>query len=660
MTTVPRRSEKVLWLLPLVVAIGLFGGLWLAGSQWTGPAPGATDPGALVGWGLPIARAVAVSGGALAIGWLIAASMLAPQGRGGMLSPVGRRDAQRAGLAALVWWVGATLTVLLGHAMMIGLPLRQALAPSTLATYVFATDTNIAFFVSSLAAAAVAAATPWLASSGGVAWLLAVAAVGVAAPGVTGHSHGLGDHGLAITSGLVHALGASAWLGSLVAVSAHVARGEPGLRRMLPRFATLVNICLVALAASGLGAAYARVERFGDLFTSGYGLLVVGKVVLLAALAWVAMRARGSLAAARAGGAWRWLVAEGALLSASFGVAAALTRTPNTRIPVPLSTPQEELLGFPFPPPPTVRTVLIGWHPEPFWLAVGAVMLGGYLWGVRVLRRRGIRWSAGRTASWMAGVAALTWATSGSIAAYAVAALSLHMLQHMVLAMLVPVFLVLGAPLSLALRALRPSRTVDRGPREWLVWTLHHPVAKVVTHPSYVLAITVMSLYGLYFTGLFPAMMSNHLGHLAMQVHFIVSGYLFYWIVIGVDPSARIIPHWMKMIILLVSLALHGFFGIAVMMMREPLGAEWFGLVQPPWLLDPLRDTYTAGGIAWALGELPTLIVLVALSIQWARSDERAARRIDRAADRDGDAELRAYNARLAALEARDKAGRRR
>jgi putative copper resistance protein D len=108
------------------------------------------------------------------------------------------------------------------------------------------------------------------------------------------------------------------------------------------------------------------------------------------------------------------------------------------------------------------------------------------------------------------------------------------------------------------------------------------------------------------------------------------------------------------MIILLLSMSLHAFFGIAIMMMKEPLGAAWFGLVQPPWLVDLVRDTYTAGGIAWALGEIPTLIVMVVLSIQWARSDDRLARRLDRAADRDGDADLRAYNEQLARLAARD------
>jgi cytochrome c oxidase assembly factor CtaG len=647
-----------MWLLPLAVAAGLFGGLAVAGSWWQGPAPGASDPGAIVGWGLPVARTAAVAAGTLTVGWLITAAFLAPQGRNGVLSRIGRRDVQRAGWAALLWWASATATMLLHHAMMVGLPLREALEPAVLGTYLFAVDTHVAFFVASVAAAIVAAAAPWVSRTGPATVLLAVAAVGIVAPSVTGHSHGLGDHGLAIASGLVHAMAAAAWLGSLVAVAWHILRRDPGQRRLIPRYGRLATISLIALAASGAGAAYARVEQPGDLLGSGYGYLVVLKIALLAGLAYVVAAARRAVADSpsqpvRSLRRWRWLVAEGVLLGAAIGVAVALTRTPNTRIPIPLGSPAEELLGFPFPPPPTVATVLGGWHPDPFWLLVCALLLAGYGWGLVALRRRGVRWPWGRAISWLLGVLVLAWATNGQLAAYSIVSVSLHMLQHMVLAMLVPVLLVLGAPITLALRALRPGRSGDRGPREWLVWGLHSPFSRVITNPYFILALTVLSLYGLYFTGLFPALMSNHLGHVAMQVHFVLSGYLFYWVIIGVDPTAAPTPYWLKMIILLVSLALHGFFGIALMMMADPIAVEWFGSVAPPWLTDAARDTYTAGGIAWALGEIPTLIVMVALSVQWARSDERLARRIDRAADRDGDAELRAYNDRLRRLAVR-------
>jgi putative copper resistance protein D len=646
------------------VLAGLLAGLAIGGSWWDGPAPGAGDPGPVVGWGLPLARTAAVLAGAATFGWLLSAAFLAPQGRGGLLSKVGRADVRRAAVASAGWFVAAVTTMLCNHAMTVALPLHEALAPSVLATYLFAVDTTVALAVTAVSALVVVLLAPVTSRTGGAVSLAAVAALGVVAPAVAGHSHGLGDHGLAIASGLGHSLAAAAWVGTLLATAVHVLRRDPGVRRMLPRYGVLAESSLVVLAASGAGAAYARVEQVGDLATTSYGRLVVAKIVVLLALALLVRRVRRRFLAAGAaagtaagrGRAWRWLFAEGLLLAVGAGLAVALTRTPNTRIPVPLGSPAEEVLGFPFPPPPTAATVLFGWHPDPFWIVVVLAGVAGYLWGLRTLLRRGDRWPVGRTVAWMVGLFFLGWATNGEIAAYAQVSVALHMLQHMVIAMLAPVFLVLGAPVTLALRALRPSRTPDRGPREWLLWALHGRVTHVVTHPVYLFVVAVLGVFVLYLTPLFPWLMSNHLGHLLMQIHFLVSGYLFYWVIIGIDPQTREVPHWAKMILLLASLAIHGLFGMIVMMMTEPLGAAWYSQVQPPWLIDPQYDTYVAGGIAWALGELPTLIVLVALSVQWARSDERLQRRLDRAADRDGDADLKAYNARLARLAERDAA----
>ena len=138
-----------------------------------------------------------------------------------------------------------------------------------------------------------------------------------------------------------------------------------------------------------------------------------------------------------------------------------------------------------------------------------------------------------------------------------------------------------------------------------------------------------------------------------MEVHFLASGYLFAWIIIGIDPRPRPLAYWARFAILLVALALHALFAVVIMMGNTPLGIEWFGMVRPPWVPDPLADTRFGGGVAWGLGEIPTLFLLVALVIQWSRADDREARRIDRQADRDDNAELRAYNEYLAGLNSR-------
>ncbi len=292
------------------------------------------------------------------------------------------------------------------------------------------------------------------------------------------------------------------------------------------------------------------------------------------------------------------------------------------------------------------------------WLTVSAIAIGAYVVGVVVLRRRGDAWPVGRLVAWVLGWLVVVWATCAGVAWYAPVSFSLHMLSHMALAMMGPILMVLGGPVTLSLRAIRPAAGGQRGPREWITWALHTPVTRFLTHPAYVLFTYTVGLYGLYYTGLYAYLMQSHLGHLAMQVHFLMAGYLFFWVVIGIDPGPRRLPYSARLLLLLASLVIHTFFAVPMMLTETPMGAEWYALVQPPWLTDPVADTNLAGGLAWGLGELPTLVVAVVLGIQWARSDEKEARRSDRRADQDGDAELTAYNARLARLHEADQRSR--
>ena len=169
--------------------------------------------------------------------------------------------------------------------------------------------------------------------------------------------------------------------------------------------------------------------------------------------------------------------------------------------------------------------------------------------------------------------------------------------------------------------------------------------------PSSVLA-TVMSLM-LILIGLVVVIPLVIVGIAVLG--FKVSGWaLAYWILIGIDPRPKPLAYWARFVLLLLALAVHGFFAVALMMGTSPLAAEWYGVVQPPWIGDALHDTLNGGQVAWGLSEIPSLIVLIVIAVQWARSDDREATRRDRQAERDDDAELRAYNERLAALAARE------
>src|SRR5699024_12187277 len=124
---------------------------------------------------------------------------------------------------------------------------------------------------------------------------------------------------------------------------------------------------------------------------------------------------------------------------------------------------------------------------------------------------------------------------------------------------------------------------------------------------------------------LFPytTLFRSHLGHMFMNMHFLISGFLFYWIIIGIDPAPRKIPYLLRILLLLVVMGFHAFFGIAIMMQSSPIGLELYNRFEVPWIDTLDSDQYAGGGIAWALGEIPTLLVTVACMLQWSRDEER-------------------------------------
>ncbi|MDH6124937.1 putative membrane protein [Kitasatospora sp. GP82] len=296
---------------------------------------------------------------------------------------------------------------------------------------------------------------------------------------------------------------------------------------------------------------------------------------------------------------------------------------------------------------------VLSWSPDWPFLVAGLLAIALYGAGVIRLARRGDRWPIGRTVAWVAGVGTILLITNTGLNDYGMVLFSAHMIQHMVLSMLSPILLLLGGPITLALRSLRPARKGSgRGPRELLVALLHSRYVRVISHPAFTIPLFIASLYGLYFTPLFDYLMQYRIGHIAMMVHFLAAGMLFFWPIMGVDPGPHRPGFVMRIIELFMGMPFHAFFGVAVMMASHPL-VTTFTAQSAPSGTDLLTDQKLAGGITWAFGEIPTAIVLIALTLQWAKSEERQARRRDRAADRNGDAELVAYNAYLASLDKR-------
>ncbi|MGC9497203.1 cytochrome c oxidase assembly protein [Streptomyces sp. WG7] len=294
----------------------------------------------------------------------------------------------------------------------------------------------------------------------------------------------------------------------------------------------------------------------------------------------------------------------------------------------------------------------LAWSADPFFLIACLLGLALYGWGVLRLVRRGDKWPVGRTVSFVVGVLSVALMMCTKLNDYGMVMFSVHMVQHMIISMVSPILLLLGAPITLALRALPPAARGRKGPRELLLMLLHSRYMRIITHPAFTIPLFIASLYALYFTPLFDFLMGSQVGHIAMMVHFLAVGVVFFWPIMGVDPGPHRPGYLMRMLELFAGMPFHAFFGIALMMASSPMVGTF---ENPPASLgiDALSDQNAAGGIAWAFSEVPSVLVLLALLFQWYASEERQARRGDRAAERDGDKELEAYNAYLASLNTR-------
>ena len=269
-------------------------------------------------------------------------------------------------------------------------------------------------------------------------------------------------------------------------------------------------------------------------------------------------------------------------------------------------------------------------EPVPFVLTVW--IAGLYLVGVAVLRRRGDRWPLGRTVAFVPVGMGLFWfATSSGLAAYDTTLLSVHMVQHMVLSMLVPLALALGAPITLALRTL-PVR-----PRRWLLACLHSRVARVLSFPPLTFALYVVSPWALYFTGWYDASLSSPYVHEMMHLHLVLVGSLFFWPLVGVDPVPGRVGYPFRVLLVVLTLPFHAFLGVTILGQEALIGGDWYpSLHDGPmgsWLPDPLDDQHLAGGILWGSGDLIGLAFFAVLFAQWVRSSRREAEREDRRLD---------------------------
>ena len=644
----------ILWgvaLLAGAVAAGI-GGLSIVDAL---AATGLPDPGPATTYGLPFVRAVGEIAAAIAVGSFLMAAFLVPPQRSGVLDVSGYRALRTGTVAAGAWTACAVLLVPLTVSDITGQPLTSRLSPIDIWTVASMVETAGTWRWTALLAGIVTLVSIPVLRWSWTPALLAGSLLTLLPLALSGHSSSGGAHDVATNSLLIHLIAGVVWAGGLMALWVLAVRGGQHVDVAARRFSAIALWCFAAMALSGIINALVRVQP-GELFSTTYGWLLLGKATALVVLGALGLlqRRRSVSALTEDPGARRPLIqlalVESMVFGVTFGLAVALGRTPPPPL-AELPSITEVEIGYDLAGPPTVARVLFDWRFDLIFGTAAILLAAVYIAGVVRLRRRGDAWPTGRIVAWLCGCAVLLFATSSGIGRYMPALFSMHMAAHMLLSMLVPVLLVLGAPVTLALRAL-PAAGKDHPPgmREWLLAALHSRLSMFLTNPLVATAIFVAGFYGLYFGGIFAAGADSHGAHLAMNAHFLLSGYLFYWAVIGVDPTPRPIPPLVKLAMVFGSLPLHAFFGVVLMGTQTVLAGDFYRSLGLTWHTDLLADQRLGGGIAWSAGEVPLVLVMLALLIQWRRSDDRTAKRLDRAADRDEDAELAAYNNMLSRL----------
>jgi putative copper resistance protein D len=452
------------------------------------------------------------------------------------------------------------------------------------------------------------------------------------------------------------------WLGGIVTLI--VLRNvieSTRLATVVARYSTLAIVAFIVVAVSGFANAMVRVGTVENLFVTEYGQLVVAKMIAMIALGVFGFLQRGYLIKRMSGvvihkAFWWFIGIELAVMGIASGLAAGLARTP-TPVDEVLNqnpTPAELLTGEPLPPELTFSRYFTEWRLDLIWLLFCAFAIFFYLVGVYRMQKRGDAWPWYRTVLWVSGMLVLFYMTNGGINAYGMYLFSAHMGAHMALGMMVPILLVPGAPITLAMRAINKRQDGSRGGREWISIAVHSKYGEFLSNPIVATLNFVGSLWLFYYTPIYRWAISDHIGHEWMIVHFLLAGYLFVQSLIGIDPGPNRLPYPFRLLQLLAAMTVHAFFGLGLVMNESLLLADWYGAMGRTWGLPPLQDQQMGGAIAWSVGEIPNLILALVVGRQWFTSDAREAKRKDRQADRTGDAELKAYNEMLAQQAKRD------
>ena len=656
-----RGRVRASW--PLYVLFFLVAGVVGAWISWrflgaSLAALGIPDPGVLTTVGLPLLRAGGWVLAALSTGsFLLAGFLVSPRSdelRTAELSVDGAIASRTGAIAALFLAAIAFLMVPMYLSDVSGESLLQAAKMENWAIAINQVSTSLAWLWVGILAAATGVtgvfSRRWIMQP-----ILFFGSVLMIVPlGLEGHSATGGDHDYGTNSYLWHLLFTVLWLGGLMALIAHGRRRGLELRQAVSRYSKIALVSVLVMSISGLINAAIRIE-FSDWFTTDYGWLITAKfigVLVLAAFGF-AHRVWAIPKLDERPQLFRQVaVVEVLVMAAICGVAVSLGRTPPPPPREPDLNTMDIQLGYKLFVEPTIWNVWTMWRFDIVFGTLAILLAAAYLWGVWRLRSRGEHWAWGRTAWFLTGCLMLLVTMCSGIGMNMPATFSMHMVGHMILSMGVPVFWVLGGPLTLWLAALEPGEPGHPGPREWLEVAIDNPVVRFCTHPAVNTIQFLVIFYILYLTPLYDVAVTEHAGHLGMNVIFIWSGCMYYWELIGIDPLPGRGGPMGRLAWLSGSLPFHMWFGVTLMQMQTILAEDFYATLGLPWEMNLLHDQNVGGGIAWASGQFPLVIVFGALLVAWYRDDRRQMRTYDEHADATGDEEMEAYNAMLAQMNA--------
>ena len=271
-------------------------------------------------------------------------------------------------------------------------------------------------------------------------------------------------------------------------------------------------------------------------------------------------------------------------------------------------------------PPIRVHTLLTGFQTDGLSLVTLAIEVGLAVWyvvSVRRLAKRGRKWSPWRTASFLGATVLVIVAVQSGLAAYDDQVFAAHVVQHLLLMNFAPILYALSAPVTLALQS--SARRTQQG----LLKVLHHPVVEFVTNPALVVVVSYGTMIAYFLTPFYNFSLEHPLVHDLTHLHFLVSGCLFWWLVVGRDPSRWRMSYPAKLGILAIGIPVTAVLGVSLTGARESIAP----------LFHTVADTQRGGSILWVVGELTTFVAMAVIVYQWMKFEEREGIRADRLLD---------------------------